>query len=141
MLEGLLEEPGRSCWDSVLRAELMGAARALARADATCTYSVGRAGGKAVVTSLAFRFLCLMSPPSGEMSPFVLFLAPFSLCSAPLASGGGAGTFLGLGDCEGRVLPPASGSVVSVPISLLCAVFGIAFLFCGIILGCFLESV
>lgn len=119
----------------------MGAARALAQADAACTYSAGRAGGKAAVTSSAFRFLCLTSPPLGGMSPFVLFLAPFSSCSAVLASGGGAGTFLGLGDREGTALPPASGSVVSVPISLLCAVFGVAFLFCGIILGCFSESV
>lgn len=83
-----------------------------------------------------------MSPPLGEMSLFVLFLAPFSLCSALLAFVGGAGTFLFPGDPEAREsLPVAPGSVVFISTLLLCALSRIAFLFCWVIPGCFLESV
>lgn len=107
---------------------------------ATCTHSVGRAGGKAKVSSLAFRFLCLRSPP-GEMLPSVLLLAPVLLCSAPLACVGGAGTFLSLSDPEGTEGTMAWAAAVSVPISRLCAASGTAFLFRATILGCFLDSV
>lgn len=104
------------------------------RAEAASTYSVGGAGVKAAVTAFAFR-LCLMSPRFGEMSPSVLFLVPFLLCSAPLAFVGGAGIFLDR-DPGGTEPTGPSWSFFSAPISSLCA-----FLFCRIMLGCFLESI
>lgn len=101
----------------------------------TSTYSVGRAGAAAAATFPAFRFRCLRSPRFRTMSPFVLFLVPFSLCSAPLAFVEGAGTFLfvrGAGEAEP---PVASGSIFPVPTSFLST-----FLVWWVVWGCILES-
>ena len=97
------------------------------------TYLVGGAGGEGAVGSLAFRFLGLMSPCCGEMSPLVLFWAPFSL--------GCACIFLLISDPEGPEAPVTSGSVFSVPIASVFALCEMEFLFCWTRWGCFLESV
>lgn len=98
------------------------------------TYSVGGAGVRAAVTSLAFRFLCLRSPRFGEMSPFVLLLAAFSARSAPRAFLGGAGALLLGSDAGGTEPAGAAPPALSVPASSLSA-----FPSCCVIWGCFLE--
>lgn len=105
------------------------------RAETASTYSVGGAGAKAAAASLAFRFLCLRSPRFGDMSPFVLFLVPFSLLSAPLAFVGGAGTFLFASGPGGTEPPVACRAIFPVPVSSRSA-----FPFRWMILGCRLES-
>lgn len=105
------------------------------RAETASTYSAGGAGAEAAAASLAFRFLCLRSPRFGERSPFVLFLVPFSLLSAPLALVGGAGTFPLVGDPGGTEPPVACRAVLPVRISTRSA-----FLFRWVIPECCLES-
>lgn len=110
-------------------------------AEPVGTYSVGRAGARAVAASSAFRFLCLRAPRRGATSPCILSLVPGPLCSALMAFVGGAGPFLSTRDTEGAGPLGALRSAFPVLTSSLWALPGVTFPFCWVTLGCFLESI